>query len=313
MGQNLLKSFLQNGADVGSEQVQATAEKTGVDNTDLNRLFGEHLQKEETDTNHSYPFYAQFYDETGTFIGNYGAGKPETEQQMYIVSYKMLELKEGSTAEQIVEKIGIEDNPNRQMLLKGNSSKYVPIAELALSEGAFKLPPKSHRDAIKSAIDTTKSDDYEIGGCGYHKPDGQFIHLRAVDGEPPGAGKPTVEVFNAVDMDKKVEKDDILTYQSGVKVVTERKVEYTWHIHPLKTNSKNHQQAPSLTDRNFARSYDKIKQHFFISKSFNRVCYFSFGMALRANLDDDKYKDLQSGEAGGFNIMIDYDMFFNQL
>ena len=266
MRQNLLKSFLQNGADVGSEQVQAIAEKTGVDNTDLNRLFGEHLQKEETDANHSYPFYAQFYDETGTFIGNYGAGKPETEQQTYVVSYKMLGLKEGSTAEQIVKKIGIEDNPNRQMLLKGDSSKYVPIAELALSVGAFKLPPKSHRNAIKNAIDTTKSDDYEIGGCGYHKPNGEFIHLQAVDGKPAGAGNPTVEVFNAVDMDIKVEKNDILIYDSGKKVVREAKVEYTWHIHPSKTNAKNYQQAPSLTDFNFANNYDKIKQHFFISK-----------------------------------------------
>ena len=231
---------------------------------------------------------------------------------IFVFSKKMLELETKSTIEQIIKKIGIEDNPNRKLLA---GSKYVPIAELKLNVGAFKLPPKSHRDAIKDAIDTTHSADmnYEIGGCGYHKSDGQFIHLRAVDGEPPGAGIPTVEVFNAVDMDNKVEKNDILKYKSGIKAVRDEKVEYTWHIHPLKTNSKNHQQAPSLTDRNFARSYDKIKQHFFISKSFKRVCYFSFGMDLRANLDDDKYKDLQSGEAGGFNIMIDYDMFFNQL
>lgn len=311
--ENLLKSLFENKGNVANEQVIESAHKIGIDNTNLNRFFDVLDENSESEMDISYPFYAKFYDNLGNNIGEYGIGSPKTEKQIYIVSFKMLGLKEDSTPKQIVEKIGIEDNSNRMMPTEIDTEKFVSIAELKLNKGVFKLPPKSHRDEIKKAVEDTYSDtmDYEIGGCGYHKSNGAFLHLRAEDGKPATVGNPTVEVFKAVDFDQKVEKADIEKYASGVRAIKAAKVEYTWHTYPPKTNPLSAQQAPSMRDRSFSGNYDEIKQHFLVSFKFKKVFYFGFGMEWQANV---KYvKEFEHGEAGGFNILVDFNTFFEKL
>ncbi len=306
---NLLKSLFENKGNIANEQVIESAQKLGVDNTNLNRFFDALDKDTESEASISYPFYAKFYDDLGNSIGSYGIGSPKTEQQIYVVSFKMLGLKEGNSAEEIVQKVGLEDNYNRMLPTKLDAKTLTPIAELKLSVGVFKLPPELHRNEIKAAIEATYNDEmnYEIGGCGYHKSDGQFLHLRAEDGKTPSVGNQEVAVLYPQNFDVLVEKEHQTKYNSGVRTVKEDRVEYTWHTHPPKTNPNHFQQMPSSHDRSFAGSYDKIKQHFMISKKFGWVYYFGFAMKFNSNLSSDE----QSMESGGYNIKINYDLFFN--
>ncbi len=248
---------------------------------------------------------AKFYDETGTFIGNYGA--TDDNSPIYIVSGKLVfprRFQVGMTqmtAKEIVAQVGTEVIYDRQR----------PINELKLHAGIFKLPPKAHRDEIQKIIEQTHLDtqiptkldnvDFEIGGCGYHNNAGDLIHLRAVDGKKDDV-YPSVSVFNAVDYASKVDTNQQLIAESGARLIYENRVEYTWHTHPPKLNPRSFEQTPSIHDFRFGKSYQHIKQHFLISLKFKSVYYFGFATELPMQQN--------AGEQGGFNIKMSYEQFF---
>jgi hypothetical protein len=202
-------------------------------------------------------FSAVIYDEEGNRIGNVGTITSTT--QVYIASCKMLfpaKFKEGNkkmTVEEIVKLVGTETVTDRK----------IAIEELKLHVGIFKMPPKVHRNAIKTIIEDTHTNDmdYEIGGCGYHNTKGDFLHLRAKDGDKPSPNgqNPSVSVFDAIGFESVVDKEHQQIFSRGSKSIQERRVEYTWHTHPPKNNPLEYQQMPSIHDFNLAQSYDKMK------------------------------------------------------
>ena len=249
-------------------------------------------------------FAAKFYDDAGNFIGSFG--KTDEHSPIYIACCEKLfpdRFKANNrtmTAQEIVETIGTEWITERKQ----------PVLELRSHQGLFRLPPKEHRQAIKKAIEDAHLDaqtphkidsvDYEIGGCGYHNSQGQFIHLRAVDGEHANnREKPSIAIFNTIDYEKQVDEVHQIMTDQGSKLIAERRVEYTWHTHPPKVNASFVEQTPSLSDYKFASSYERIKQHFLISLKYNTVYYYSFGVLLPS-----------SGEAGGYHFKMNYDRFF---
>ncbi len=193
-------------------------------------------------TKHQKPmptFAAKFYDPQGVFLGDFG--KTDSNSPIYIVScallfpYKLHACDAPITPKDIVELVGTEIIDDR----------HTPILELNLHVGLCKLPPKEHRDEIQHAIEKTHLDpeiphkidsiDYEIGGCGYHNNAGQLLHLRAKDGLSSSRNTyPSVEVFNAIDYETKVDSNQQLITDSGSKLIYESRVEYTWHTHPPK-------------------------------------------------------------------------------
>jgi hypothetical protein len=253
-------------------------------------------------------FKAKFYDEKGVFIGSFGA--TDEDSPIYIASCEQLfpeRFQQGSskmTVQDIIQKVGTEIVGDRHTLL----------IELNLHVGIFKLPPKAHRAAIQKIIEDTHLDpenphkmdtiDYEIGGCGYHNNAGDFIHLRAVDGEMSNKSMyPSVAVFNAVEYDTKVDSNQQLTTDSGSKIIAERRVEYTWHTHPPRTNGRFFEQTPSLHDYSFGNNYQYIKQHFLISVKYKWVYYFGFGTHL-PQVTNMRHYDV-------YNFRMTYDNFFS--
>ena len=246
-------------------------------------------------------FSARFYDETGSFVGSIGTIDNAT--PIYIVATKTLFQKRffwqrpKITPENIVKRVGTEVIYDRQ----------TPVLELKANTAVFKLPPKEHRDSIKQIIEQTHfqidSVDYEMGGCGYHNNAGQFLHLRAVDGKKALKNQnPSVELFNAVDFDAKVDSFHQLITSGNSRIIAEKRIEYTWHTHPPKVNRAAFQQMPSIHDFNFGNSYPTIKQHFLISLKYKTVYYYGFGMHLP--------KERQSSETGAFNFQMRYETFF---
>jgi hypothetical protein len=253
-------------------------------------------------------FTAKFYDEKGAFIGVFGT--PDDNSPIYIASCTLLfpdRFQQGSskmTVQDIIQRVGTEIIGDR----------HTPIIELSLHVGVFKLPPKAHRDEIRKIIEDTHLDpdnvhkmdtiDYEIGGCGYHNNAGDFIHLRAVDGEMSNKSSyPSVAVFNAMDYDSKVDSNQRLTTDSGSKLISERRVDYTWHTHPPKTNGRFFEQTPSLHDYSFGNNYQYIKQHFLISVKYKWVYYFGFGTHL------PQITNVRDVEV--YNFKMTYDNFFS--
>jgi hypothetical protein len=258
---------------------------------------------------HHFPqFSAKFYDEKGVFLGVFGT--PNDSSAIYIASCDILfpeKCKKDSpkmTPLEIIQKVGTEIISDRN----------TPIIELSLHVGIFKLPPKNHRDEMRKIIEETHLDpkkrhkmdniDYEIGGCGYHNNAGDFIHLRAQDGESSAkTDYPSVAVFNAIDYESKVDSNQQLTSDSGSKLISERRVDYTWHTHPPKTNGRFFEQMPSLHDYAFGNNYQYIKQHFLISLKYKWVYYFGFGTHIPDGAT--------LGEIKAFNFKMTYDNFFS--
>ena len=249
-------------------------------------------------------FRAKFYDTMGKFLGSIGV--IDDDAPTYIVSSKMLFKYDNPdiTPQEIVKLVGTEIIEDRTQ----------PFIELRLHVGVFKLPPKEHRVQIKSIIEQIHIDsqafnkidsiDYEIGGCGYYNNAGKFLHLRAINGKPSmGNINPSVEVFNAINFKNQVDSNHQLITSSGYQTIAEKRIEYTWHTHPPKTNSTLFQQMPSIHDFNFANSYQYIKQHFLISLKYKYVYYYSFDMPFPTKKN--------TGEGGVYNIRISYDDFFS--
>jgi hypothetical protein len=187
--------------------------------------------------------------------------------------------------------------------------------ELNTHVGICKLPPKNHRDEIRKIIEEIHLDaqnprkidsiDYEIGGCGYHNNAGELLHLRAENGQPSAANRfPSIEVFNAVDFYAKVDSNQQLISDSGSKLIAERRVEYTWHTHPPKINSRQFEQSPSYHDYLFGNNYQYIKQHFLVSLKYKFVYYYGYGTESpnRNGGGVDNYK--------AYNFNMRYETFF---
>lgn len=258
--------------------------------------------------NRPISFTAKFYDVQGHFIGAFG--ETDDNSPIYIVAYERLfpyKSQQDSvrlTPLEIVQLVGTEII----------SDRHTPIIELNLHVGVCKLPPKSHRDAMRKIIEAVHLDpanplkmdsvDYEIGGCGYHNNAGDFLHLRAVDGDVSNANSyPSVAVFNAMEYESKVDSNQQLTTDSGSKLISERRVEYTWHTHPPRTNGLFFQQRPSLHDFSFGNNYQYIKQHFLISLKYKCVYYFGFGTRLP--------QDTPQYNPEVYNLKMTYDTFFS--
>jgi hypothetical protein len=254
------------------------------------------------------PFSAKFYDENGTYIGSFGTIDPNS--PVYIASIALLfpekthQTDWKMTPQDIVSKVGTEII----------SDRFQMILELNVHVGLFKLPPKAHRIEIQKAIEETHLDaknslkmdsiDFEIGGCGYHNNAGELLHLRAKDGQTSArAGYPYVAVFDAVDYDTKVDSNQQLITDSGSRLISERRIEYTWHTHPPKSNGRSFEQTPSVHDFNFGNNYQYIKQHFLISLKYKSVYYYGFGTRLP---EGDHHSDI-----GVFNFRINYELFFS--
>jgi hypothetical protein len=259
-------------------------------------------------SNHIMTFTAKFYDEQGRFIGTFSTA--DDNSPIYVIAYERLfpyKAKEDYkpiTPLEIVQLVGTEII----------SDRHTMIVELNLHVGVCKLPPKSHRDEIRKIIEDVHLDpqnplkmdsvDYEIGGCGYHNNAGELLHLRAVDGEVSNFNSyPSVAVFNAIDYASKVDSNQQLTTDSGSKLISERRVEYTWHTHPPRTNGLFFQQRPSLHDYSFGNNYQYIKQHFLISLKYKYVYYFGFGTRLQ--------RDAGQYNPEVFNFKMTYDTFFS--
>jgi hypothetical protein len=253
-------------------------------------------------------FSAKFYDEKGEFLGSFGT--PDADSPIYIAAYDLLfpnKMRPNNyqlTPQAIISTVGTEIIGDR----------HTPIIELNLHVGIFKLPPKAHREAIQKIIEDTHLDtqnphkldsiDYEIGGCGYHNNAGDFLHLRAEDGELSSQSMyPSVAVFSAIDYDSKVDSNQRLITDSGSRLISERRVEYTWHTHPPKTNGRFFEQTPSLHDYSFGNNYQYIKQHFLISLKYKWVYYFGFGTHLPL------VTNRQNVEV--FNFKMSYEKFFS--
>jgi hypothetical protein len=260
-----------------------------------------------TDVGKTMPiFTAKFYDEAGVFIGTFG--ETNADSPIYIAASEVLFPAEFAnsdfkmTTQSIISKVGTEIIYDR----------FQPIVELNTHIGICKLPPKKHRDEMRQIIESTHLDannahkidevEYEIGGCGYHNNAGELLHLRAIDGKPMGKDRyPSIEVFNAIDFYTKVDSNQQLFSENGVKLISERRVEYTWHTHPPKINPRKFQQSPSYQDYLFGNNYQYIKQHFMISLKYKFVYYYESPKRLGVPIENFK----------AYNFKLNYDTFFD--
>lgn len=255
------------------------------------------------------PFTAKFYDETGIFLGTFG--EVDDNSPVYVASCAVLfpykfstgDLK--MTPQEVIDKVGTEIIFDR----------FQPIIELNLHVGVCKLPPRKHRDEIKQIIENVHLDaqnphkideiGYEIGGCGYHNNAGELLHLQAQNGGLSGDNRyPVIEPFNAIDFYSKVDSNQQLITDSGSKLISERRIEYTWHTHPPKINSRKFEQSPSYHGYLFGNNYQYIKQHFLISLKYKLVYYYGYG----TESPHQAWKDMDSYKA--YNFKMDYETFF---
>jgi hypothetical protein len=255
------------------------------------------------------PFTAKFYDETGIFLGTFG--ETDDNSPIYVASCETLfpnKFRTGDlkmTPKEIILKVGTEIIYDR----------FQPIVELNTHVGICKLPPKKHRVEIREIIEKVHLDahnprkidgvEYEIGGCGYHNNAGELLHLPAENGKPSGDDRfPSIEVFNAVDYYSKVDSNQQLITDNGSKLISERRVEYTWHTHPPKINPRLFEQSPSYHDYLFGNNYQYIKQHFLVSLKFKLVYYYGYGTeSPHRNWGGvDNYK--------AYNFKMNYETFF---